>query len=70
LLRTFGEDDADTLTSMGNLAALLWQGGEREEAFAVQEHVAGALRRTRGDADPAAQTARAVLDSMLREAGL
>ena len=46
LIRLFGEDDGDTLTAMGNFAALLWQSGERDEAYALQEQVAAGLRRT------------------------
>jgi hypothetical protein len=65
----FGAEDGDTLTAMGNLAGLLWQEGERDEAFSLQEQVAEALRRTRGADDPAARNAQAALDSMLREAG-
>jgi len=65
----FGDDDGDALTSMANLAALLWQEGERDKGFALQEQVAAALRRTRGAGDQAAGDAQAILDSMLKEAG-
>jgi Tetratricopeptide repeat len=67
LTRVFGDEDGDTLTAMANLAALLWQCGERDDAFVLQERVFDALHRTRGTDDPATRDARAVLDSMLRE---
>jgi hypothetical protein len=56
------------LTAVGNLAALLWQSGEREEAYALQDEVAASLSRSRPADDPAVQRAQAVLDLMLREA--
>lgn len=70
LIRVFGADDPDTLAAMGSLAALMWQQGEREDAFGLAEHVAERLCRTRGADDPAARNAKAVRDAMLGDSGV
>ena len=54
---------------MGNLAALLWQEGDHDEAYWLQHQVAETRRRLAGDDDPATRNALAVLDAMTR-AGL
>jgi len=54
---------------MGNLAAILWQQGERGEACALQQHVVGILRRVRGDGDQTTFAAAQVLEMMERDAG-
>ena len=62
-----GEDDPDTLTAISNLAAVLWQMEEHDEAYWLQYHMAEALRRTRGDDDPRTRAALAILDTMQRD---
>jgi hypothetical protein len=54
---------------MGNLAAILWQQGDRDEAYALQQHVAETLRRVRGDGDQATGAAAQVLEMMEQDAG-
>jgi hypothetical protein len=68
LTRIFGEEDGDSLFAMGNLAALLWQEGERDEAYWLQHQVVETRRRIAGDDDPATRDAQAVLDAMMRGA--
>ena len=51
--REYGEQHADSLTTMGNLAAILWQEGDRAEAYALQQQVVEMQRRLRGEDDPA-----------------
>ena len=55
---------------MGNLAAVLWQQGDRGEAYALQEHVVEMQRRARGDGDEATLAAAQVLETMERDTGL
>jgi hypothetical protein len=55
---------------MGNLASVLWQHGERAEAYALQQHVVDMQRRVNGDSDPATLAAAGVLEIMERDAGL
>ena len=55
-----------SLTALGNLAAILWQFGERGEAYWLQCHVVETRRRARGD-EPATLAAAAVLDAMHRD---
>jgi len=66
--REFGEEHADTLTAMANLAALLWQQGDQEEAYALQQYVVEVHRRVRGD-DELTLAAAEVLDTMERSTG-
>jgi len=54
---------------MGNLAAILWQEGDRAEAYALQQHVVEMQRRTRGGDDQATRTTTAVLEIMERDSG-
>jgi hypothetical protein len=67
--REFGEQHPDSLTAMSNLAAILWQEGDRAEAYALQQQVAEMQRRVRGDSDSATQAAKAVLEMMERDTG-
>ena len=62
--REFGEEHPDSLTTMGNLAAVLWQQGDRGEAYALQQEVVELQRRARGEDDPATLAAAAVLETM------
>jgi len=55
---------------MANLAAVLWQQGDRSEAYALQHHVVEMHRLMRGDGDQAAPAAAAVLEMMQRDTGL
>ena len=64
LHRQFGEGDSDTVASVGNLAAILWQFGERGEAYWLQAQLVEAQRRVRGEDDPATRAALAVLAAM------
>ena len=52
---------------MGNLAAVLWQGGERGDAYWLQHQIVDSHRRARGDGDPATRAALAVLEAMQRD---
>ena len=52
-MRLFGEQHPDSLTAMSNLAAILWQRADREEAYALQQHVVDIKRRVHGETDPA-----------------
>jgi tetratricopeptide repeat protein len=54
---------------MSNLAAILWQEGDREEAYALQQQVIEMQRSVRGDSDEATLAAMAVLETMERGAG-
>jgi hypothetical protein len=67
--REFGERHPDSLTTMSNLAAVLWQEGERAEAYALQQLVVESWRRERGEDDETARAAAAVLDIMERDPG-
>jgi hypothetical protein len=67
--REHGELHPDSLTAMGNLAAILWQEGERAEAYALQQHVVELHCRVHGDGSEAAQAAIAVLQMMERDTG-
>jgi len=66
--REFGEQHADSLTAMGNLAGILWQQGDQGEAYALQQHVVETLRRVRGDWDQVTIAAAQVLGMMERDA--
>ena len=63
----WGEDDGDSLAAMGNLAAILWQMGERDEAYWLQQQVVETRRRVSGDEDHATRAAIAALDIMQRD---
>src|SRR5204862_7243775 len=67
--RLWGEEDGDSLAAMGNLAAMLWQIGERDEAYWLQQQVVDTCRRVQGDADPATRAAVAAFEIMQRDAG-
>ena len=67
--REFGEQHPDSLTTMGNLAAVLWQEGDRAEAYALQQQVVEMRSRSQGEDDPATRAAAAVLELMERDAG-
>jgi hypothetical protein len=54
---------------MGNLATVLWQQGDRDEAYALQQYVVDLQRRARGDGDPATCAAVEVLEMMERDPG-
>jgi hypothetical protein len=56
------------LTATANLAALLWQQGDQEEAYALQQYVVEVHRRVRGD-DASTLAAAEVLDTMERSTG-
>jgi hypothetical protein len=62
-----GADDHDTLTAIANLAAMLWQYGERGEAYWLQCQVVETRRRAQGEDDPATRAAMAVLEAMHRD---
>jgi len=64
LHRLFGEADSDTAAAIGNLAAILWQYGERAEAYWLQAQLVETQRRVRGEDDPATRAALAVLAAM------
>ena len=64
--RVLGEADLDTLAAIGNLAAILWDYGERAEAYWLQAQVVETHRAARGD-DPATRAAEAVLAAMHRD---
>jgi len=51
---------------MGNLAAVLWNDGERGEAYWLQHAIVETQRRVRGGDDPATRAAVAVLEAMQR----
>jgi hypothetical protein len=59
--RVLGDQHPDTLTAMGNLASVLWQEGNQEEAYAVQYSVAELMRTVLGPDAPATQAAEATL---------
>jgi len=65
----FGEQHPDSLTAMSNLAAILWQRRDREEAYALQQHVVDIKRRVHGDPDQATRAAAEVLGVMERDVG-
>jgi hypothetical protein len=65
----FGEQHPDSLTAMSNLAAILWQRRDREEAYALQQHVVDIKRRVHGDPDQATRAAAEVLEMMERDRG-
>jgi hypothetical protein len=67
--REFGEHHPDSLTTMSNLAAVLWQEGDRAEAYALQQQVVEMRSRLQGEDDPATRAAAAVLAMMERDAG-
>ena len=67
--RLFGEDDGDSLAAMGNLASVLWQLGEADEAYWLQQQVADTQRRLHGDEDRATRAAIAALQAMQKDAG-
>ena len=54
---------------MGNLAAVLWQKGDRDEAYALQQHVVDLHRRVYGKSTQATCSAAQVLEMMERDAG-
>jgi hypothetical protein len=54
---------------MSNLASILWQQGDRSEAYALQQHVVDMRRRVNGEADQATCAAAEVLGVMERDAG-
>jgi hypothetical protein len=47
--REYGEEHPDSITTMSNLAAVLWQAGDQNEAYALQRHVVEMKRRVHGD---------------------
>src|SRR5205823_1478535 len=67
--REFGEPDPDSLAAMGNLAAVLWQQDDRDEAYALQQYVVDLQRRVRGADDPATCAAAEVLEVMESDTG-
>ena len=67
--RVLGEADGDTLAAMGNLAAILWQDGERAEAYWLQHGLVETQHRARGADDPMTRAAVAVLETMQRDGG-
>ncbi len=67
--REYGEQHPDSLTTMSNLAAILWQEGDRAEAYALQQQVVEMRSRLQGEDDPATRAAAAVLEMMERGAG-
>ena len=69
MIRRWGEEDGDALAAMGNLAAVLWQIGEREEAYWLQQQVVETRRRVYGAGDPATRAAVAAFDIMQRDIG-
>ena len=50
--KVLGDEDADTLTAMGNLAITLWAQGKWDEARAIEERVLDLRRRVLGDEHP------------------
>jgi hypothetical protein len=52
---------------MGNLAAILWQDGERAEAYWLQHQIVETQHRARGGDDPLTRAAAAVLETMQRD---
>ena len=62
-----GESDRETLMAMGNLAATLWQFGERGEAYWLQRQLVETQRNAHGPDDPATRAAAAVLAAMHRD---
>jgi hypothetical protein len=52
---------------MGNLAAMLWQDGDRAEAYALQQQVVEFQARLHGENNDATRAAAAVLASMERD---
>jgi hypothetical protein len=69
LIRRWGEEDGDALAAMGNLAAVLWQIGERDEAYWLQQHVVDTRRRVFGDDDPTTRAAIAAFEAIQRTSG-
>jgi hypothetical protein len=67
LHREFGPNDPDTLTALANLAAVLWQYGERGEAYWLQSQVVDIRRAAFGEADAGTRAAAAVLEAMHRD---
>ena len=67
--REFGEHHPDSLTTMSNLAAVLWQEGERAEAYALQQQVVEVRRRELGEDDAATRAAVAAIAMMERDPG-
>jgi tetratricopeptide repeat protein len=55
---------------MGNLASVLWQMGEPDEAYWLQQQVVDTRQRIFGDDDPATRAAVAAFETMQRAAGL
>ena len=66
----WGEADGDSLAAMGNLAAILWQMGERDEAYWLQQQVVETRRRVSGDEDQATRAAIAAFAVMQRDSGV
>ena len=66
----WGEEDGDTLAAMGNLASVLWQMGEPDEAYWLQQQVVDTRQRIFGESDPATRAAVAAFETMQRAAGL
>jgi hypothetical protein len=54
---------------MSNLAAVLWQEGDRAEAYALQQQVVEMRGREWGEDDEATRAAAAVLEMMERDPG-
>ena len=69
MTRLWGEEDSDSLAAMGNLAGVLWQMDERDEAYWLQQQVVETRRRVQGDDDSATRAAVAAFDIMQRDAG-
>jgi tetratricopeptide (TPR) repeat protein len=64
-----GEEHPDTLTSMNNLAATLWQMGELPGARALQEKVLEICRRVQGEEHPHTLASINNLATTLRQMG-
>jgi hypothetical protein len=54
---------------MSNLVAILWQEGDRAEAYALQQQVVEIQRGERGEDDEATRAAAAVIEMMERDPG-
>ena len=67
LHREFGPNDPDALTVLANLAALLWQHGDRSEAYWLQQQVVESRRQAFGEKDAGTRAAIAVLEAMHRD---
>ena len=66
--REYGERDPDCITAMGNLAGILWQDGDWDEAYELQCEVVDLHRQVHGNDAQATLTAGAILETMERYA--